>query len=269
MRNLGVAVALGALAIGCGATGVAMAQAPGVVSVAYTVEPYAPPSTVTINGTGVRLRAEPSTATQVLSSGSTGLPLTVVGVARMSDWTWYQVILKSGQKAFIRSDLTSAPMRGGAAPAATPVAAAPAAAPAMPPAVAYTPPPTYSTAPAPTTSAALPPAPTPPAYTASPTPAAPPSTTISAMPPTASAPTYTPPTTQPVTQPTTLPPVQPYTPPTTQPITQPAAQPVAPPRPATPVQPPVQPETGGSAIWLTPGPASPTTPSSLQSNPQR
>jgi hypothetical protein len=83
---------------------------------AYTVEPFAPGSQVTIQGAGVRLRAEPFVATDipVLSSGSTGLPLNVVGIARLPDWNWYQVVLKSGQKAFIRSDYTSAPSKGGA-----------------------------------------------------------------------------------------------------------------------------------------------------------
>jgi hypothetical protein len=272
MRKLGVAVALGALAIGAGVavSGAAIAQAPaGVVRAAYTVEPYSPPSTITINGTGVRLRAEPSTATQVLSTGSTGLPLTVVGLARMSDWTWYQVILKSGQKGFIRSDLTSAPMRGGVATATTTTTAA--AAPVLPPPVAYTPSPTYTTTP----TAALPPAPNPPAYSPAPTvaPLSPPATTISAMPPTASTPTYTPAPTPTYTQPAqtyTQPAAPAYTQPTTQPYTQPAAQPAPQPYTQPAVQPrPVQPETGGSAIWLTPAPASPTATSGLQSNPQR
>lgn len=98
--------------------GAASAQTPGAqptITRAYTVEPYAPSAPVTIQGQGVRLRAEPFTTreTQVLSSGSTGLELTVVGLTRMPDWAWYQVMLRNGQKAFIRSDLTSAPMAGG------------------------------------------------------------------------------------------------------------------------------------------------------------
>jgi hypothetical protein len=86
-----------------------------VTPAAYTVEPFSPSSAITLQGTGVRLRAEPfaTPQTQVLSSGSTGLPLTVVGLSRQPDWNWYQVILNNGQKAFIRSDLTSAPSRGG------------------------------------------------------------------------------------------------------------------------------------------------------------
>lgn len=100
--------------------GAASAQTPGApaaITRAYTVEPFAPSAPITIQGQGVRLRAEPFTTreTPVLSSGSTGLQLTVVGLTRMPDWTWYQVVLKSGQKAFIRSDLTSAPMAGGGA----------------------------------------------------------------------------------------------------------------------------------------------------------
>lgn len=103
-------------------TGAATAQTPGTqptITRAYTVEPFAPASPITIQGQGVRLRAEPFTTreTPVLSSGSTGLQLTVVGLARMPDWTWYQVVLRNGQKAFIRSDLTSAPMAGGGAQA--------------------------------------------------------------------------------------------------------------------------------------------------------
>ena len=136
-----------------GAGGVAAAQVPGqpVVSrESYTIEPYAPPGApITIQGTGVRLRAEPFTTPQtpVLSSGSTGLALNVVGIARLPDWNWYQVVLKNGQKAFIRSDLTSAPSRGsGPAAPLTPAA----------PEVAYTP------TPPPTPPAYVPPAYTPP-----------------------------------------------------------------------------------------------------------
>ena len=80
---------------------------------AYTVEPFTPPAQITIKGTGVRLRAEPfaSQDVPVLSHGSTGLVLNVVGIARLPDWNWYQVVLRSGQKAFIRSDYTSAPSK--------------------------------------------------------------------------------------------------------------------------------------------------------------
>lgn len=140
----------------------AVAQIPGgqpvVARTSYTVEPFTPPSQVTIQGTGVRLRAEPFTAaqTQVLSSGSTGLALNVVGIARLPDWNWYQVVLKNGQKAFVRSDLTSAPSRGSVQSATVaPVAPIAPAAP-TPPQVAYTP------TPPPTPPAYVPP----PAYTA-------------------------------------------------------------------------------------------------------
>jgi hypothetical protein len=110
------------------ASGAAVAQTPGQpvvagpVRAAYTVEPFTPATPITIQGTGVRLRAEPFTGndTPVLSTGSTGLQLTVVGLTRQSDWVWYQVILRNGQKAFIRSDLTSAPQAGGAVRVATP-----------------------------------------------------------------------------------------------------------------------------------------------------
>lgn len=107
---------------------------------AYMVEPFTPSAPISINGTGVRLRAEPfaTNDTPVLSTGSTGLQLQVVGLARQSDWNWYQVILRNGQKAFIRSDLTSAPMRGDS----TPAYVAPVQPIAPPPQVAYTPPPT-------------------------------------------------------------------------------------------------------------------------------
>jgi hypothetical protein len=137
-----------AVALAAGLAAPVIAQGPGqpAVSRAYTVEPFTPPTPVAIQGTGVRLRAEPFTGnTPVLSSGDTGLPLTVVGIARQPDWNWYQVILRNGQKAFIRSDLTNAPSRSGSTP--TPVAQPPIAQPpiATPPVqpqppVAYTPP---------------------------------------------------------------------------------------------------------------------------------
>jgi len=117
MRIVLTSVLVATLAIG----GVAAAQVTGVSRAttrsAYMVEPFTPPTPITINGAGVRLRAEPfaTNDTPVLSTGSTGLQLTVVGLARQADWNWYQVILRNGQKAFIRSDLTSAPMRGDAA----------------------------------------------------------------------------------------------------------------------------------------------------------
>ena len=120
--------------------GVASAQGAGspagVARTAYTVEPFTPAAPVTIQGQGVRLRAEPFATknTPVLSSGSTGLQLNIVGVVRQSDWDWYQVVLRNGQKAYIRSDLTTAPSRGTAASAVTNVPSQPA------PQVAATPP---------------------------------------------------------------------------------------------------------------------------------
>lgn len=175
MRVVVSGVLAGVLASGAAA----LAQIPGgqpvVVRTSYTVEPFTPPSQVTIQGTGVRLRAEPFTdaQTQVLSSGSTGLALNVVGIARLPDWNWYQVVLNNGQKAFIRSDLTSAPLRGsGQAAAVVPLAPAAPAAP-TPPQVAYTPTPP----------------PTPPAYTApitidrQPVPLTPPSSSQASPPP--------------------------------------------------------------------------------------
>jgi hypothetical protein len=248
---------------------VAAAQQPGVPgalrNASYTVEPFTPPSTITINGTGVRLRAEPfaNQQTPVLSTGSTGLPLTVVGVARMPDWTWYQVILKSGQKAFIRSDLTSAPSRGGAQLAGAPV---------LPPVPQPTPiaPPTASAAlpPAPTPPAYQPPVYQPPAYQPPPVPAAAPQPTYATPPsPVIAAPGATQPTVQPpAAQPTpVLPaPIQPA-PTYSQPIVpvQPAPAPV---RPA-PTQPAGPDPFGNSAISLTPRPASPTDAGGLQSQP--
>lgn len=133
-------VTLSALAIVLGAG--ALAPAISQVSVqpaatrAYMVEPFTPASPITIVATGVRLRAEPFTGnTPVLSSGSPGMQLTVVGLSRQPDWNWYQVLLRNGQKAFIRSDLTSAPARGDGAPA--PVVSRPNTypAPVMPPGV--------------------------------------------------------------------------------------------------------------------------------------
>ena len=101
---------------------------------AYMVELFTPAAPITITATGVRLRAEPFTGnTPVLSSGATGMQLTVVGISRQPDWNWYQVVLRNGQKAFIRSDLTSAPSRGDSTPA--PIASNPVTypAPVMPP----------------------------------------------------------------------------------------------------------------------------------------
>jgi hypothetical protein len=128
MRILAAAVVVATLASG----GVASAQIAGqrgYATTAYMVEPFTPAAPIMIQGSGVRLRAEPFAGSQtpVLSSGSTGLVLNVVGISRQPDWDWYQVVLKSGQRAFIRSDLTSAPSRGSAgsqqaavAPVATP-----------------------------------------------------------------------------------------------------------------------------------------------------
>ena len=88
MRFVIVSVLAATLALG----GVATAQLSGVnrttTRSAYMVEPFTPAAPITINGTGVRLRAEPFTTndTQVLSTGSTGLQLTVVGLARQADW---------------------------------------------------------------------------------------------------------------------------------------------------------------------------------------
>ncbi len=126
-----VIVSAFAAALGVAAIAPAMSQVSGqqTATRAYMVEPFTPASPITITATGVRLRAEPFTGnTAVLSSGSTGLQLTVVGISRQPDWDWYQVVLRNGQKAFIRSDLTSAPSRGGGASA--PVASNPVAYPA-------------------------------------------------------------------------------------------------------------------------------------------
>jgi hypothetical protein len=130
MRSTISAAVFAAMAVS--GSGEALAQYPASATrAAYAVEPFTPPGQITIQGAGVRLRAEPYTnpPAQVLSSGSTGLPLTVIGIARLPDWNWYQVILKSGQKAFIRSDYTSAPSRGAgvatSVAAAAPVGAAP------------------------------------------------------------------------------------------------------------------------------------------------
>jgi hypothetical protein len=125
MRSMISAAMFAAVAVGC--LDAAHGQA---VRSACTVEPFTPPGTITIRGAGVRLRAEPFTLdTPILSHGSTGLPLTVVGIARLPEWNWYQVILKSGQKAFIRSDYTSAPSKGGG----TSIAPAPQMAAPLPP----------------------------------------------------------------------------------------------------------------------------------------
>lgn len=132
MAPLSRSLLIGLLVACAGAGGAALGQTspvPAAVARAYQVEPFIPQQTVRIQGEGVRLRAEPFATrdTPVLSSGDTGLELTVVGLARMPDWAWYQVILRNGQKAFIRSDLTSAPLSGARADAGA-IARAPAAA---------------------------------------------------------------------------------------------------------------------------------------------
>ena len=188
MRSMISAATLAAVAMGC--MGAAHGQvSASAIRTAYTVEPFTPSGTITIQGTGVRLRAEPFTLdTPILSHGNTGLPLTVVGIARLPEWNWYQVILRSGQKAFIRSDYTSAPSKGGSpAPPSSQLAAplpppsridygapsaisssAPVSAPAPlappQPAPVYTGPPAYSPSPAYTPAPTyVPPAPVPPA----------------------------------------------------------------------------------------------------------
>ncbi len=133
MRILAAAV-LAATLVSGGAANAQVASQKPYTTTAYTVEPFTPTTPIMIQGSGVRLRAAPSAGqTPVLSSGSSGLVLNVVGISRQADWDWYQVVLKSGQRAFIRSDLTSAPLRGGASPAQTAmVVSTPAAAPVAP-----------------------------------------------------------------------------------------------------------------------------------------
>jgi hypothetical protein len=220
MRSVMSAAVFAAVAMGC--MGAAHGQVPGsAIRTAYVVEPFTPPSTITIQGTGVRLRNEPFTQeTQILSHGSTGLPLTVVGIARLPDWNWYQVILKSGQKAFIRSDYTSAPSKGGGAVAPAPQLAAPPtqlATPLPPPSrIDYGTPSSLGT----------------PATVSAPVPLTPPE----AQPVHTPAPSYTPP-------PTYTPPA--YTPPSASRTPTPAYTPPAPVPPSTP-------PSGGSAISLVP-----------------
>jgi hypothetical protein len=133
MRILAAAV-LAATLVSGGAASAQLAGQKPYTTTAYTVEPFTPTTPIMIQGSGVRLRAAPSAGqTPILSSGSTGLVLNVVGISRQPDWDWYQVVLKSGQRAFIRSDLTSAPLRGGASPAQTAMAVS------TPPAVAPVP----------------------------------------------------------------------------------------------------------------------------------
>jgi hypothetical protein len=117
------AAMLAATLVSGGAASAQIGGAKSYTTTGYSVEPFTPTTPIMIQGSGVRLRAEPFTGSQtpVLSSGSTGLVLNVVGISRQADWDWYQVVLKSGQRAFIRSDLTSAPLRGGASPAQAPM----------------------------------------------------------------------------------------------------------------------------------------------------
>lgn len=141
MRILAVSMVAVAMASG-GIAGAQVTAPTNYTTSAYMIEPFAPSAPITIQGSGVRLRAEPfaNPNTPVLSSGSTGLVLNVVGIVRQPDWNWYQVILKSGQRAFIRSDLTSAPSQGSGGVTRTPAAPVVASLPAPQPHV-YTPPP--------------------------------------------------------------------------------------------------------------------------------
>lgn len=179
MRSVISAAAVVAVALG--GVSLAEAQFPAqAVRMAYTVEPFTPPAQITIKGTGVRLRAEPfaSQDVPVLSHGSTGLVLNVVGITRLPDWNWYQVVLRSGQKAFIRSDYTSAPSKGGSLAAPLPPATRIEYPPASSPAIASSAP---VSAPAPLTPAPVPLTPPVPTYT--PAPAYTPAPTSPASPP--------------------------------------------------------------------------------------
>jgi hypothetical protein len=75
---------------------------------------YTPPVPVTVQATDARLRSAPFVDPQatVMDARQPGDSLKVVGRAVMTDWTWYRVELSDGRHAYIRSDLTSAPLKG-------------------------------------------------------------------------------------------------------------------------------------------------------------
>lgn len=79
---------------------------------AFAVEAYRPTEPVQVRGTGVRLRTEPlaTDEAEVVGVAQDGSTLEIVGRATQPEWVWYQVKMADGRLAFIRSDLTSAPL---------------------------------------------------------------------------------------------------------------------------------------------------------------
>lgn len=79
---------------------------------------YWPSVAVTVTATEARFREAPMTTsgTRVIGAAEPGQELDVIGLAKESDWYWYEVKFDDGSTGFIRSDLTSQPMRGSQAP---------------------------------------------------------------------------------------------------------------------------------------------------------
>jgi TonB family protein len=80
--------------------------------------PYWPAAPVRVTATEARFREAPAATpqTKVLGVATPGEELDVVGLAKQPDWYWYEVRFDDGSTGFIRSDLTSAPMRDSPAP---------------------------------------------------------------------------------------------------------------------------------------------------------
>jgi TonB family protein len=93
---------------------------PAAPSPAFTVEPFRPSTPIVVTATNVRVRAAPfaNDETQVVGRADTGQTLAVTGRVRQDDWTWYRLVTADGGIAFIRSDLTSAPLPGTSPPRA-------------------------------------------------------------------------------------------------------------------------------------------------------
>ncbi len=93
----------------------------------YGVEPFTPIEMLTPNVESVRVRAGPSTQSEVVGTLAQGDGPSILGQAFGEDRTWYYLALPDGVRGFVAAELLSAP---GAAPA--PELAAPGATPVDP-----------------------------------------------------------------------------------------------------------------------------------------
>lgn len=76
--------------------------------------PYVPAEIITVRASDVRIRARPQANIDVpiVAVSQHGDALDVVGIVKQSDWVWYEVRMGDGSNAYVRSDLTSQPLRG-------------------------------------------------------------------------------------------------------------------------------------------------------------